>query len=108
MLLDGRPGHDDVLAAVDTEADQGHRVVLLADADALDDERLPETLAPVAIVVLGDIPRPDAADTLRYFAEQHVTVKVISGDDPRTVGAIAARLGLDGSRGTARRANAAR
>ena len=42
-------------------------------------------------------PRPDAADTLRYFREQDVTVKVISGDDPRTVGAIARQLGLEGA-----------
>ncbi|MGZ5327610.1 MAG: HAD-IC family P-type ATPase [Actinomycetota bacterium] len=97
VLLEGRPGHDDVLTAVDAEADQGHRVVLLAHADALDEERLPGSLSPLAIVVLGDVPRPDAADTLRYFAEQRVTVKVISGDDPRTVGAIAARLGLEGA-----------
>ena len=48
-------------------------------------------------MVLGDRPRPDAADTLRYFKEQDVTVKVISGDDPRTVGAIAGQLGLDGA-----------
>ena len=51
-------------------------------------------LEPVALVILGDLPRPDAADTLRYFREQDVTVKVISGDDPRTVGAIARELGL--------------
>jgi len=97
VLLEGRGGNDEVLAAVDAEADQGHRVVLLAHADALDEERLPAALTPVATLVLGDVPRPDAADTLRYFAEQDVTVKVISGDDPRTVGAIAARLGLPGA-----------
>ena len=97
VLLQGRLGHDEVLAAVDTEADRGHRVVLLAHADALAEDRLPATLVPFAMIVLGDLPRPDAADTLRYFAEQHVTVKVISGDDPRTVGAIAARLGLEGA-----------
>ena len=90
-------GVDALLAAVDAEADQGHRVVLLAHADALDEERLPARLTPVAMVVLGDVPRADAADTLRYFAQQHVTVKVISGDDPRTVGAIASRLGLEGA-----------
>ena len=45
--------------------------------------------SPVALVVLADRVRPDAAETLRYFAEQEVRVKVISGDAPRTVGAIA-------------------
>jgi cation-transporting ATPase E len=48
-------------------------------------------------VVLGDRPRPDAAATLRYFAEQDVTVKVMSGDHPQTVGAIAGALGLPGA-----------
>jgi cation-transporting ATPase E len=46
-------------------------------------------------VVLKDTLRPDAARTLDYFREQDVTVKVISGDDPRTVGAIAEQLGLE-------------
>ena len=78
-------------------ADQGHRVLLVAKASALTEEQLPADLEPAGLVVLGDRPRPDAADTLRYFAEQDVTVKVISGDDPRTVAAIATRLGLEGA-----------
>ncbi len=97
VLLAGGTGDDAVLAAVDAEADQGHRVVLLAHAAELDEERLPAALSPIALVVLADAPRPDAADTLAYFAEQGVTVKVISGDDPRTVGAIASTLGLAGA-----------
>jgi cation-transporting ATPase E len=73
-------------------------VVLLARTDsALTGEDLPPGLRPAAMVVLGDRPRADAQDTLRYFAEQDVTVKVISGDHPRTVAAIAGRLGLSGS-----------
>ena len=78
-------------------ADQGHRVLLVARASSLDDDRLPADLEPAGLVVLGDRVRPDAADSLRYFADQGVTVKVISGDDPRTVGAIATRLGLEGA-----------
>ena len=53
--------------------------------------------SPRRILVLGDVLRPDVAETLRYFEEQGVAVKVISGDDPRTVGAIAGRLGLRGA-----------
>jgi cation-transporting ATPase E len=78
-------------------AAEGRRVVMLARTDAaLKGENLPHGLAPAAIVVLGDRPREDAEETLRYFARQDVVVKVISGDHPRTVGAIAARLGLPG------------
>src|SRR3954471_22782087 len=43
--------------------------------------------------------RPDAAETLAYFAEQGVQLRVISGDNPRTVAAVAARVGLDDSSG---------
>jgi cation-transporting ATPase E len=49
------------------------------------------------VVVLSDRLRPDAAPTLRYFADQGVRVKVLSGDSPTTVGSIATQLGLDGA-----------
>ena len=77
---------------------RGERALLLArTADRLDGGALPANLQPVALVVLGDSVRPDAHATLGYFAEQGVAVKVLSGDDPRTVGAIAATLGLPGA-----------
>src|SRR5207248_3107282 len=47
--------------------------------------------------VLEEKVRPDASDTLAYFADQGVAVKVISGDNPSTVGAIAARVGVTGA-----------
>ncbi|GHE34927.1 magnesium-transporting ATPase [Streptosporangium violaceochromogenes] len=56
-------------------------------------------LGPVeaaAIVVLEQRIRPEAARTLRYFAEQRVTVKIISGDNPRSVSAIATALKIPG------------
>ena len=83
--------HDEVAA--------GNRVVLLARAAELHGDDLPRDLEPIALVVLGDRPRPDAAETLRYFAEQDVAVKVMSGDHPQTVGAIASALGLPGADG---------
>ena len=51
--------------------------------------RCPPTLEPVALVMFEEKIRPDAADTLRYFEEQGVALKVISGDNPRTVAAVA-------------------
>ena len=59
--------------------------------------RDPADLEPVAAVILADRVRPTAADTLRYFAEQGVAVKVLSGDHPAAVGAIAGSLGLEGA-----------
>ena len=56
----------------------------------------PARVTPVALVVLEQRVRPDARDTLDYFAAQHVTVKVISGDNAVSVGAVAGSLGLHG------------
>jgi cation-transporting ATPase E len=85
------------LEKVAAHAEAGARVVLLARSDALNGDALPAVRTPVALVVLADRVRPDAADTLRYFAEQGVRVTVISGDAPSTVGAIASSLGLEGA-----------
>ena len=85
------------LAETERHAAEGRRVVLLARSDGpLVDDVLPPGLQPQALVVLGDEIKADAADTLRYFAEQGVVAKVISGDHPRTVGAIATQVGLPG------------
>ncbi len=87
----------DTLGKVARHADAGARVVLLARVPALAGDALPDGRTPVALVVLSDRVRPDAAETLRYFDEQGVRVTVISGDSPATVGAIASSLGLAGA-----------
>jgi cation-transporting ATPase E len=63
----------------------------------LDGSDLPGEVEPMALVVLEQKLRPDARDTLEYFGRQHVSVKVISGDNARSVGAVASALGLEGS-----------
>jgi cation-transporting ATPase E len=76
----------------------GHRVLVLAHADGpLMGESLPSAPRAAALIVLTERLRPDAAETLGYFAAQGVALKVISGDSPRTVAAVAARAGLPGS-----------
>jgi cation-transporting ATPase E len=76
----------------------GARVLVLACADdAPTRDALPASIRPAAIVMLRDVVRPDAAVTLRSFEDQGVVVKVLSGDDPRTVGAIATELSLPGA-----------
>ncbi len=79
-------------------AEEGNRVVLLASTDyPLSGDSLPRQLRPVALITLGDTIRADAAATLRYFAAQGVQAKVISGDHPETVAAIAREVGVPGS-----------
>ncbi|MER5373861.1 HAD-IC family P-type ATPase [Streptomyces sp. NPDC002553] len=97
-------GAPDVLLAADDPAlaeterlnEQGLRVLLLARAAGdLSDAEPARGARATALVVLEQRLRPDAADTLGYFAEQDVRAKVISGDNAVSVGAVAAKLGLD-------------
>ncbi|MEV0172851.1 cation-translocating P-type ATPase [Streptomyces sp. NPDC050803] len=89
---------DPALAETESLNEQGLRVLLLARTGRdLDDPRVADDAKPAALVVLEQRLRPDAADTLRYFAEQNVRAKVISGDNAVSVGAVAAKLGLEGS-----------
>jgi cation-transporting ATPase E len=95
MVWANRPGDDAVRRSADTLASEGRRVLLLARSDhPFPGEVLPDDLEAVALVLFKEQVRPDAADTLAYFAEQGVELKVISGDNPRTVGAVARSVGL--------------
>lgn len=105
-------GAPDVLLADDDPAlaetgrlnEEGLRVLLLARSErALDAPDVAQGARPTALVVLEQRLRPDAADTLRYFDEQNVRAKVISGDNAVSVGAVAGKLGLHGEVVDARR-----
>jgi cation-transporting ATPase E len=76
---------------------QGLRVLLLGSADrSVDAADAPGGVTPVALVILEQRVRPDARETLDYFASQQVSIKVISGDNAVSVGAVAGSLGLYG------------
>jgi len=76
---------------------RGLRVLLLGTGDvAVDHPEAPGRVAPVALVVLEQKVRPDARETLNYFAAEGVSLKVISGDNAVSVGAVAGQLGLHG------------
>jgi len=92
------PAAGSVRARADEIAAGGRRTLVLARTDApLAGEVLPSPLTPVALVMFAEKVRPDAAETLAYFHDQGVTLRVISGDNPRTVAAVASRLGLPGA-----------
>jgi cation-transporting P-type ATPase E len=85
----------DLKTRVEQHARLGRRVVLLASSSTgLVGESLPTDVRPEALVLLEDKVRADAPDTLRYFAEQGVEIKVISGDNPATVAAVAEAAGV--------------
>src|SRR5690242_1924762 len=92
------PDGDPALAETERLNEDGLRVLLLTKASKdLDDPEVTRAARPAALVVLEQRLRPDAADTLRYFAEQDVKAKVISGDNAVSVGAVAGKLGLSGT-----------
>lgn len=92
------PPGDHHLTETDGLNAQGLRVLLLARAAReLDDPEVTRGVRPAALVILEQRLRPDAPDTLRYFAGQDVAAKVISGDNAVSVGAVAGKLGLPGA-----------
>ncbi|MBU1250953.1 MAG: HAD-IC family P-type ATPase [Actinobacteria bacterium] len=107
IVLADVPDAADALARFDERATAGERTVVLARTDAILDppveapegERppepaLPADLAAVALVSFREKVRDDAHETLDYFREQEVELCVISGDDPRTVAAVAREAGI--------------
>jgi len=74
---------------------KGNRIILLATTELpVDHDEAPGTVSPAALLVLEQRIRPDARETIDYFHQEGVDVKVISGDNALSVGAVVADLGL--------------
>jgi cation-transporting ATPase E len=85
---------DRAVRLVDDQSRRGRRVLLVVRSPGEPPPGAPPAGPPVALVAIEERVRPNARTTLEYFASQGVTLKVMSGDDPRTVGAVAARVGI--------------
>ena len=76
----------------------GCRVLLVAVSQTEPaDDKLPEDVEAIALVVMENPVRPDAKETFQYYAKQEVSVKVISGDNPASVSKIALQAGIEGA-----------
>ncbi len=101
VLSPGTPNSDQTLRVAEGLADAGLRTLVLAhsseppspDSDT-SSPRLPDTRSPVTLLTFRERVRADAAHTLAYFHEEGVQIRVLSGDDPRTVAAVAREVGL--------------
>ena len=71
-----------------------NRVVLLGKVNHKLNKKLPLDVEPMALVIINDKIRLEARATLDYFKEQGVNIKLISGDNPKTVAGVAAKVGL--------------
>ncbi len=87
--------YEEIKEKVNIMSSRGCRVLLLASyEDPLSKSLTASKLQPIALIFLSNLLRPDAKDTFRYFAEQGVSVRVISGDNPLTVSEIAKKAGI--------------
>jgi P-type E1-E2 ATPase len=99
-LLDGAANAVALRERAAADAGDGRRVLALAAADgplpeATPTAELPAGLRPLGIVVLAEELRANATDTVSFFAAEEVTLRVLSGDNPATVGAIARDVGIE-------------
>lgn len=93
-----REGYEIVRTKVERFAKQGCRVLVLGHAtNKIKDGELPKTVKAIALIVIQDHIRDDASDTIDFFKNNGVDVKVISGDNPETVSEIAKRVGVEGA-----------
>ena len=94
-----KDGHANcVQELVEEAATAGYRVLVLVECrGCLQGEKIPPIEKVLGLCVLADEIRESAVSALQYFREQGVTVKIISGDDPRTAAAIGQRVGLTDS-----------
>lgn len=90
--------YDDHKEAIEEYASKGLRVLVFGTYDEEPDGKaLKKGIVPIGYVTLENPVRPAAKETFRYFAEQGVEVKVISGDNPVTVSHVAAEAGIPGA-----------
>ncbi|MBE5739024.1 MAG: HAD family hydrolase [Clostridiales bacterium] len=81
---------------VKTYTTKGFRVLLLAQCNgAIKDDKIPQERTPVAVIVIEDHIREDAAETIKWFRENNVEIKIISGDNPITVSEVSKRVGVE-------------
>ncbi len=90
-----RPMPPKIEKIVKQYAQSGFRVLVIAHSSAqMSGERLPATLRPIALITLADNIRTDAIETIKWFRENDVDIKIISGDNPVTVSEVARRVGV--------------
>jgi cation-transporting ATPase E len=95
VLLEKASGAESLRSKVDELAGSGMRVLMLTRAKGeIEAEALPGDLEPAALLLFEEQMRSDAGETLKYFTDQGVTIKVISGDNPDTVATVADRAGV--------------
>lgn len=89
-----RGQYTNIKKEVEKYAKKGQRVLLLAEVDAISNDKFTGKARAVALIIIDDHIRDTAPSTIQEFADSNVNVKVISGDNALTVSEVAKRAGI--------------
>ena len=88
--------YDGIKPLVEKQTQKGLRVLVLAHSrDCIDEDKIPKDFSAISLLLIADNVREDAAETVTWFKENDVAIKVISGDNPITVSEVSKRVGID-------------
>lgn len=92
----GKEEYNGIKSVIEEQTKKGLRVLVLAHSDkTIDDDKTPENLTAISLLLIADNVRQDAAETIAWFKENDVAIKVISGDNPVTVSEVSKRVGIE-------------
>ena len=92
------PNLNSIVLRSEEYTNHGDRVLVLAKSSKpIKDGKIQNEVNPIALIVLQDHIREEAIETFKWFKENNVKIKVISGDDPKTVSHIASEVGIEGA-----------
>lgn len=88
--------YDSIKPLVEKQTQKGLRVLVLAHShDCINEDKIPKDFSAISLLLIADNVREDAAETVAWFKENDVAIKVISGDNPITVSEVSKRVGID-------------
>ena len=96
-VFSDREKYEEVFQKIDDITDTVRILVLARSVHTAEENSLPDELIPMALILIKDQLRDNVCETVNYFKEQGVTLKVISGDSMNTVRNIAADCGIEGA-----------
>ncbi len=90
--------NDEIKSKIEELSNKGERVLMIAHSkNDINDEKVPEDLKFIGIIVIEDEIKKDAQEVLNWFKRNDVKIKILSGDNELTVKNIALKVNLEGA-----------
>lgn len=91
-----QPAYEKIKEIINEQAQKGYRVLVLASSrESIENDIVPNDLSAIALILIVDNIREDAIETVKWFKENGVAIKIISGDNPITVSEVSKRVGVE-------------